>query len=307
MNERLAVVIPTYNRATQLAGLLESLKRQTLEASHVIVVDSSERDVADFNRAACAAVARTTWLASAQRSAPAQRNQGASHVRLIDEECDFIAFLDDDVRPASDYLERLVRLLVNDTSQAIAGASGVSEWLAPELHRREQIFQDVFLMSGRRPGSLRRSGINVPVSSHEASPMLVDWLFGCSVWRGRVFADFEFRNDMPGAGLYDDVEFSARVAKQYGLMVDPGAKLAHLLAAEGRPDMRLHYHRWMQNRYEVVRMAFGRRALPAFWWTSLGIAIRVGRHAATRSGDYPQRFAGLVSGTRAILAGEDLR
>ena len=118
---------------------------------------------------------------------------------------------------------------------------------------------------------------------------------------------FRFRQDMPGGALYDDVEFSARIGLEYGLLVDPAAHLEHLLAAEGRPDMRTHYHRWMRNRFCVVDEVYGDFwSKAAFWWCSLGTAAQVARHAATNSSDYRERLAGLVSGANAIRRGESM-
>jgi GT2 family glycosyltransferase len=308
MSGSVAVVVPTRNRASYLPGLLASLEKQYFRPARITVVDSSDDQTASATREAIAQTTiPTEYVHTRIASAPAQRNLGVDAVRRVGDP-PYVLFLDDDVRPAPDYLRRLVALLESDTVGAIAGASGVSGWTHPQLSARRRIFLRLFALDGDKAGRLLRSGVNLPVPSDTQDPVLVDWLFGCSLWRTSVFDRHRFRDDMPGGALYDDVEFSARIGRSHALVVDPQARLEHLLAHEGRADMRLHYHRWMRNRHAVVKAVFGTRsATAAYWWSSMGTALSVGRHALTDSGDYRERLTGLVTGAIAVLRQEPLR
>ncbi|MGW1809119.1 glycosyltransferase family 2 protein [Streptomyces sp. NPDC002078] len=307
MNGSVAVVVPTRNRPSYLPALFTSLEEQELRPARVIVVDSSEGESAVETRESLTALSiPSDYVHTPIASAPAQRNIGVDVLRR-GREPTYIAFIDDDVRPAPDYLSRLAGVLESDTVAAIAGASGVSDWKRDEATQRRRVFLRLFQLDGDTAGRLLPSGANIPVPSDTSGPMLVDWLFGCALWRTSVFDHHRFRNDMPGGALYDDVEFSARVGRSHGLVVDPQARLVHLLADEGRADMRLHYHRWMRNRHAVVQAVFGtRRASAAYWWSSIGAAMMVGRHVVG-SADYRQRFAGLLSGAVSVLRQEPMR
>jgi GT2 family glycosyltransferase len=311
MSRSIAVVVPTRNRSGYLPALFASLEQQDLKPASITVVDSSDDGAVGATREALAAMSIPSMYIHTQTAClPAQRNLGVEAVRR-DQDPAYIGFVDDDVRLASDYLRRLAAVLESDTVGAIAGASGVSEWTRPQLRMRRRMLLRLFGLdhSKSEPGRLLPSGINLAVPSDTVGPVLTDWLFGCCmVWRAGVFDRYRFRDDMPGGALYEDVEFSARVGLSHALVVDPQARLVNLLADEGRPDMRLHYYRWMRNRHAVVQSVFGTRsASAAYWWSSFGTALLVGRHAVVGSADYPERFAGLVTGAIDVLRQKPLR
>ncbi|MFF7879533.1 glycosyltransferase family 2 protein [Streptomyces sp. NPDC020794] len=309
MNDSVALVVPTRNRAGYLPELFSSLQRQDLKPTLVMVVDSSDEGHArDAARAAVEdAALPCEYLHTRTASAPAQRNIGVKAVRRV-LETSYIAFADDDVRLAPDYLRRLVTVLEGDTVGAVMGASGVSQGEITPLPLHWRVYRRVFGLAGGKAGGLMPSGINIPVPPETEAPVLTDWLFGCSMWRTRVFDTFAFRDDMPGAALYDDVEFSARVSRSHALVVDPRARLVHLLAEEERPDVRLHHHRWMRNRHAVVEAVFAtRRASAAYWWASFGFGLLAGLRAATGSAEQRERFVGLLTGTLGVLRQEPMR
>jgi len=96
-----SVVIPTYNRPSQLAQCLDSLSRLTCPHSHfevIVVDDGSPLDLTPV-------IARfrdhldLTFLRQPQGGPGAARNAGAAVARG-----DILAFLDDDCRPTPDWL-----------------------------------------------------------------------------------------------------------------------------------------------------------------------------------------------------------
>jgi len=298
-----AVIIPTRNRPDYLPDLFEAIARQGTKVRAVVVVDASDLDLRpEVEKAVVSAPVECRLIASDIPSAPAQRNLGATAVREEFPDIEYLLFLDDDVRPALDYVDRLLRLLESDTVGVVGGVSGVSQWTEKAVPRWYRIYSRIFLLAADRPGALLRSGVNIPVSASSGTITEVDWLFGCSMWRRSILERYEFHRDMPGGALCDDVEFSARVGREHMLLVDPEARLDHLLALEGRPDMRTHYHRWVRNRWEVVSVIYpGVLGAVAFWWSTLGEALLIGRHAVVGNRNYRERLAGLVSGTRGTL------
>lgn len=99
-----SVVIPTYNRPSQLAQCLDSLSRLTFPRSHfevIVVDDGSPVDLTSVS-AQFRAPLNLTLLRQPQGGPGAARNAGAAVARG-----DILAFLDDDCRPAKDWLLRL--------------------------------------------------------------------------------------------------------------------------------------------------------------------------------------------------------
>jgi glucosyl-dolichyl phosphate glucuronosyltransferase len=97
-----SVVIPTYNRSTSLAGLLESLRGQQCEGLRfeVVVVDNNSTDntrevVSSF--ANCEPPMRYVF----------EDRQGSSHARnagILQSQSAIVAFIDDDIRPAPNWI-----------------------------------------------------------------------------------------------------------------------------------------------------------------------------------------------------------
>lgn len=113
-----SVVIPTYNRPSQLRGCLEALADQDYPqtAFEVIVVDDgsteSLRGIDDLFRAKLSLV-----FLRQQNAGPASaRNTGAQHAKGR-----YIAFTDDDCVPARDWLRRLADNLDGQPDQLCGG------------------------------------------------------------------------------------------------------------------------------------------------------------------------------------------
>ncbi len=98
-----SVVVVTRRRRQLLAALLASLRKQTHPCQQVLVVDhAAERDVEDLTLA-CG----VDYVCAAGLSLGAARQVGVEKATG-----EFIAFIDDDCIPDSDWLEELTRPLL---------------------------------------------------------------------------------------------------------------------------------------------------------------------------------------------------
>jgi glucosyl-dolichyl phosphate glucuronosyltransferase len=105
----ISVVIPTYNRGSQLLPLLDALLRQDARGVRyeIIVVDNNSRD----NTAAVVEAAGVADQAGLIRYFFEPR-QGVSHARntgILHARAPIIAFVDDDVSPSSDWVYSMKR------------------------------------------------------------------------------------------------------------------------------------------------------------------------------------------------------
>ena len=114
----ISVIIPTFNRPGALAACLESLTRLQYprEQFEVIVVDDGgDQDLSAIIESARKSI--NVRLLKQPNSGPASaRNTGAANATG-----EFIAFTDDDCRPAEDWLAALARRLQQDPSRMYGG------------------------------------------------------------------------------------------------------------------------------------------------------------------------------------------
>jgi glycosyltransferase involved in cell wall biosynthesis len=108
-----SVIVPTYNRASLLKRLLESLREQTYPADkfEVLVVDDGSTDetpqvVEEFARSAPFAV---RYFRQPRKGPAAARNLGIQQSRG-----EIVAFVDSDVTVAKDWLTNAVHYFLTD-------------------------------------------------------------------------------------------------------------------------------------------------------------------------------------------------
>lgn len=117
MAHSISVIIPAYNAAATLGACLESLRRQTLPAAEIIVVDDASRDrTADIARQHGAKVIVLP------------RNQGPGVARNVGAAAatgDVLAFTDSDCEPLPDWLDRITApLALPGVAAATGGYAG---------------------------------------------------------------------------------------------------------------------------------------------------------------------------------------
>jgi GT2 family glycosyltransferase len=117
-NPFFSIVIPTYNRPKQLAKCLKSLSHLDYprDRFEVIVVDDGspiipEGVVADFRRQL-----NMILLTQARKGPAGARNTGVNTAKG-----DFLAFIDDDCEPATNWLRNLSTLFLLSSERAIGG------------------------------------------------------------------------------------------------------------------------------------------------------------------------------------------
>jgi GT2 family glycosyltransferase len=118
------VVIPTHQRPRQLARCLRSLAKQTVSSTEyeVVVVDDAAMEAELEWVVSTAGPMACRLLSQAHLGAAAARNAGASIANGR-----FLAFTDDDCRPAPDWLESLEREVTSNQDAVLVGGRVVNE------------------------------------------------------------------------------------------------------------------------------------------------------------------------------------
>jgi GT2 family glycosyltransferase len=305
MDGELVVIIPTRDRPAYLTQTISALERQEHPADRIVIVDASDSERGEEVSATCARrLIPITVLKAHVPSLTGQRNQGIDHVLDTMRDVRIVQFMDDDVLPAPDYLGKVARILAADLSKSIGGVSGVTEHVSSRASARYEAFMRLFLLHGGRPGTMRASGINVPVSREAKELVEGDWLIGCSAYRVEVLRRLRFWEGQHGYVLFEDVEFSVRVARRWRLVVDPSARLWHAQASTHDQDLYLLARQFIRNRHHVVSRCLPTRGRHlAYWWSTLGYFLFWGTKAAAGHADAGPRLRGASHGVRDIIRG----
>lgn len=238
---KVAVVIPTRNRPSDLADLLTTVAGQSLTPARVIIVDSSD----ETSEILSSVTNKYVYIKTNIRSAAQQRNIGLDWLWLNFRNCEFVAFLDDDVLLPTDYLERLVKLLAS--KQELCGVSGIAGFNT--IYRKGNFILDSIGITGRE-GSVTKACINIPVKPNQGIVTDVDWLIGCSVWRYFDISNLFFERDFFGSSIFEDVifSFSVRKIRKKKLAVISDLIFEHKLSNQSREGNRITYSNWINNR-----------------------------------------------------------
>jgi GT2 family glycosyltransferase len=168
-----SIVIPTWRRATYLAQNLEGVLGQSRPADEIIVVGRDE-DVA-AHEVVRSQGSRVRWLGGADPGHVRPIRAGLAAVRG-----DIVAFLDDDVRPDQDWLERLLACF-DEPNIACAGGRVVNAGFTGKVRTDAGQIR----WYGRHIGNV--GALETRGSIRVASVMECNWAWRTSILRSLAF------------------------------------------------------------------------------------------------------------------------
>ncbi|PXY42023.1 glycosyl transferase family 2 [Flavobacterium cheongpyeongense] len=271
---KFSLIICTYMRPEPLLRLLQSVKEQTLYPDEILIVDGS------LNNDTALIVIQNQFqnlkyflVDEVNRGLTKQRNFGINNV---DETIEVICFLDDDTVLEIDYFENLL-----NTYKLFPDALGVGGYISNEIkwEKTDNYIPQVneFYFDGwkRKDGSrfVLRKKLNLdsdcppgfsPGFSHGRSIgflpptnkiyQVEQLMGGVSSFRKSVFKKFSFSTYFKGYGLYEDADFTLRVAKTGKLYINTAAQLSHFHEPSGRPNQYKYGKMVVRNGWYVWRV-----------------------------------------------------
>ena len=262
-------------RPKPLLQLLQSVQEQTSYPDEILIIDGSTnaetQEVLKENRFENLYYFLVT---NEHRGLTKQRNFGISKVNSSSE---IVCFLDDDTVLEKDYFEQLLQTyLINPEALGVGGyISNETEWdfvgdnyivaisefyfdgwkrndgsrfvLRKKLHLDSDCppgFSPLF-SHGRSVGFLPPSGKTYQVEQ---------LMGGVSSFRKKVFDTLQFSTYFEGYGLYEDADFTLRLAKKGKLYLNTAAKLNHFHADSGRPNQYQYGRMVVRNGWYVWRI-----------------------------------------------------
>lgn len=282
-------------RPQPLLQLLQSVKEQTLYPDGILIIDGSTNAETElvlkenqFQNLSYFAVPPE------HRGLTKQRNYG---IERVGNEMEVVCFLDDDTVLEKDYFEQLLK-----TYQDFPHTLGVGGYITNESESEfvgenyQPKIDDFFFDGWNRKDSSRfilrkKLGLDSdcppgfsPSFSHGRSVGFLppsgktyeveQLMGGVSSFRKEVFKTLKFSTYFEGYGLYEDTDFTLRVAKIGKLHINTAAHLSHYHAVSGRPNQYRYGKMVVRNGWYVWRVKNPKPSLDAkIKWHSITILL----------------------------------
>lgn len=281
-------------RPTALLKLLQTVTVQSLYPNEILIIDGSTDDLTkqaldDEN------FENLTYykVAPEERGLTKQRNFGVERVRST---IDIVCFLDDDTLLEANFFENLLSTykvypealavggyITNEVSWKQAEKTNINEFYYDGWVRKEgsrfKLRKKLGLLDNTPPGWMPKYSNGRPVSflppSNKVYPV-EQIMGGVASYRKEVFKEISFSKYFEGYGLYEDADFSLRLAKKGPLYINTAARLEHHHDVAGRPNQFKYGKMVTRNGWYVWRVKYSKPKLMArLKWNAIAILLMV--------------------------------
>jgi len=290
---KFSLIICTYMRPKAIITLLESVKNQKLYPDEILIVDGSVNDATKTVLDESNYKNLTYFKASEKdRGLTKQRNYG---IDKVSEAIDIVCFLDDDTVLDDYYFDKLIETYSTHPDALAVGGYITNEvswykvttnstksdfeydgWVRKESSRfilRKKLglidatlpgFMPVF-SNGRSVSFLPPSGKTYPIEQ---------LMGGVSSFKKTIFEEQQFSTYFEGYGLYEDADFSLRLAKKGNLYLNTAAQLEHHHDPDGRPNKFNYGKMVVKNGWYVWRIKYENPSLIArIKWNCIALLL----------------------------------
>ncbi|WP_397362234.1 glycosyltransferase family 2 protein [Olleya sp. R77988] len=275
MNLSFSLVICTYMRPKAIITLLESVALQTLYPNEILIIDGSTNTKTEeaLNKKVFKNLSYFK-VDNNNRGLTKQRNFG---IEKVEDSIDVICFLDDDVILEIDYFEQLISTYVKHPNALAVGGFITNEvqWeTSDNSNNPSKFYFDNWMRNESSRFKIRRKfGLQpdtdpafLPTFAHGRSVSFLppsgkiyeveQIMGGVSSYRKEVFKQLSFSTYFEGYGLYEDADFSLRLAKIGQLFINTNARLAHYHDGSGRPNQYSYGKMVVRNSWYVWRVKY---------------------------------------------------
>lgn len=279
---RFSLIVCTYMRPQALLTLLKSVNEQSLYPDDILIIDgSTNNDTKTILEENPFKNLRYYKVDDSQRGLTKQRNFG---INQVGDAIDVVCFLDDDIVLEPDYFKQLLSTYITYPNALAVGGYITNEvrWEASDgKDKKDQFYFDGYMRNEPSRFKLRKLfGLlpdvtpgYMPTFSHGRSVSFLppsgktyqveQIMGGVSSYKKEIFKTHTFSDYFVGYGLYEDADFSLRLAKKGDLYINTNARLAHYHDASGRPNQFKYGKMVLRNGWYVWRVKYQNPSLKA--------------------------------------------
>jgi GT2 family glycosyltransferase len=271
-NQKITVVIPTYNRPEDLRITLNSIIPLLAQINEVIIADQSKDDrtkklIRSLKNK------KIKYYYSKIPSITIARNLGIKHASKASK---FIGFIDDDVNLDKNYFNEILKVFENNPSAKGVSAFDNSPFRESALSKlTEKLF---FLRRRTKEKAIIISAYGNLYPLNLDKIISAQWLPGVNMcYRKEVFEEQMFDEHLLGYTIAEDTDFSYRLYKKYpnSLFITPFAKIRHRGSqVERTPTEKMAYVNQVDHFYFFFKdMNISLLNRIKFAWSLMGISL----------------------------------
>ncbi len=275
MTKAFTLIVCTYMRPNPLLELLQSVNKQTLYPNEILIIDGSiNTKTEEILNTHTFKNLKYCKVDEANRGLTKQRNYGIS---LVTKSSEIVCFLDDDILLMPKYFERLIETY-NSHKDALAVGGYITnevEWSKASIEKKSTFFYyDNWMRDEPSRFRLRQKfGLSpdtlpgfLPTFSHGRSISFLppsgkiykveQLMGGVSSFKKKIFNSMTFSTYFEGYGLYEDADFSLRLAKKGAIYINTNAQLEHHHDSLGRPNKYKYGKMVIRNGWYIWRVKY---------------------------------------------------
>ena len=309
----ISAIIPTVGRPELLRLCLESLAKQTVGISEVILVhcgdDSETFEVANDARWNEAGM-NVRYFHYQERNCAQQRNFAVEHASSEN-----LLLVDDDVEVDPGWVEELFQPIWNDANVGATVGNVTNQPMASPT-----FFWRVYrvLMHGRveglQPGRLIGAALPNGFPTTARSLIPCEWIRGgASALRREAFESVGgFASFFSGSSPGEDLDLGYRLSRNWKVYYVPSARCIHHQAPSGREETDRHQYLSMRSRFGILTNTMGKSRYRALGHIGLWALVQfLSEIASLRHGvlrpDLPRAWSGRVRGFLSCISHKELQ
>jgi GT2 family glycosyltransferase len=310
-SQPISAVIATVGRPDLLRLCLESLSKQTVRVTEVVVVHCGD-DAETFN-----VTSSEQWITGGmdvryfhypERNCAGQRNFGIAQAKH-----DNLLLIDDDVEVDPQWVEELFKPIWNDLTVGATMGSLINQPMAtPTLFWR--IYRRMLHgKKGFEPGRLVGAALPNGFPTTADKPIPSEWIGGgASALRREAFESVGgFASFFTGSSPGEDLDLGYRLSRKWKVLYVPAAQCIHHQSPSGREQLDQHQYLSMRSRFGILTITMGKSRHVALGHIGLWALVQfLSELASLRHGlsrpDLLRAWSGRVRGFLSCVWATDL-
>jgi len=307
MTQPISAIIPTVGRPEMLRRCLDSLAKQTVPVSEVLVVHCGDDvETRELTEDPCwrEAGIDVRYFHHPERNCAQQRNFAIAQAKF-----DNLLLIDDDIEVEAQWVEELFTPIWSDAKVGATMGRLVNQPLS-----RPTFFWRLYrmLLHGRargfEPGKLIGAALPNGFPTTAAAPVSCEWIGGgISALRREAFESVGgFASFFTGSSPGEDLDLGYRLSRHWRVLYVPAARCIHHQAPSGRESLDQHQYLSMRARFGILTITMGKSRYAALGHIGLWAMVQcLSELASLRHGllrpDLPRAWSGRLKGFLSCL------